>query len=166
MVSRPTFVRVASTTVAAPRIQLVLTPRAHVARGRTAPLPTPSPQAAAEIRIRESSVLRERLERTVMRALRLERRVERVVRDRDPAAGARPRLTPISPTAGMSPRTLVFREGSPPGADALPAPEVTSPAAVDLPAPAPRTDVAAVADAVLRVLDRRIVAERERRGHV
>jgi hypothetical protein len=163
---RQTFVRGAATTVEAPRIQLVLAQRVHVARGRTARFVTASPQTAAEVRSRDSSVLRERLERTVMRALRIERRVEREVRDPQPGAGTASRVPPIPVAAPATTRTLVFREESRPGPDTPAMRADSAPAPVDPPGEAPRPDVTAVADAVLRVLDRRIVAERERRGHV
>jgi hypothetical protein len=119
-------------------------------------------------RSRETLVLREHVARTSARTLRLAQRVESRVATLESrqthALSARPAQ---SAQAVRAPAPLVFRVGSREAEDARearigPAPRTER---VEQP-PSGLPDVAPVADEVLRILDRRIVAERERRGCV
>lgn len=158
-----------STTTVEPRMQLVLAPRVDVkVHPEGASQPDRSAPAGVELRVRESLVLRERLDRTVVRALRLERRVEAAggtlptpaALARVPAHAQAPSLEPSAPPP------IVFRTAQ----DAPPSPLQTAEPAAAAAEPAPQQvsplNVGIVADEVLRVLDRRIAAERERRGRV
>jgi hypothetical protein len=159
-----TLVRRFWTTLTGPRIQLVLAPPAQVAQARGAAASTTVHENVPELRIRDSLVLRERLERTVMRALRLERRVERETREWQLPAVAQSGVTP--PPRPTPAPTFVYRTVSPAAVDAARLERVAPAAAAEVIPASQRTDVAALTDEVLRVLDHRIVAERERRGRV
>jgi hypothetical protein len=120
-------------------------------------------------RARESLVLRQHLERTVARTLRLEQRVESRMTTLESCEMHAPSARPAKPVhAGQAPAALVFHTNNtavPDGREAtkLPAPRDDG---TEQRPPAPLPDIAPVADEVLRILDRRIVAERERRGRV
>jgi hypothetical protein len=119
-------------------------------------------------RSRESLVLREHVARTSARTLRLEQRVESRVATFESRQTHAPSARPPQPAQAVrAPGPLVFRVDSREAEDAREAGTGPTPRAERVEQPPPGLpDVAPVADEVLRILDRRIVAERERRGRV
>jgi hypothetical protein len=151
----------------APRLELVLAPRFELRSDAPAPLvmpPTPPPPP----RVRETLVLRERLDRTVERAERLSTRVDAGARPAaaalaPPPATAAPMRVPPPPPAAM----VLATPAAPPAAAEAEQPRVVPGAPTPAPAPAPgKVEIGALTDDVMRALDRRVAAERERRGRV
>jgi len=181
---RPQVVTRAVSTTIRPQIRLVLTPRYELA-GRDYGPPLALPE------VREAAAVRHEVERLVERIAMRTTRVEAPARPGRPATAARAerRAAPVAARsatfAGSTPEQMLlaatpaFPRLVPPRAPTSPVapPEPPSqPARLLQPlgsspsAPAARVepplDVAGIADRVLETLDRRLIAERERRGRI
>jgi hypothetical protein len=159
-------------TAPAPRLELVLAPRFELREAGPPPLvmPPAPPASPPPPRVRETLVLRERLERTAERAERLSTRVDAAARPAPPALAppvpaAAPAPVPPPPPAAMVLQTAGAPQ--PPASALADDPHAAPGAPGPAPAPAPaKLEIGALTDDVMRTLDRRIAAERERRGRV
>jgi hypothetical protein len=148
------------------RVQLVVAPRFDLRTARVSVHAATPAATAVELRTRESLVLREHIDKAI-------ERVTLLTRHAGAAAGAVP--GPIA-AAHTAPATRVHAARAPAAPIVLHAP---APAPSQAPTASPAAtargaadsahapfDVTVVADEVMRTLDRRVAAERERRGRV
>jgi hypothetical protein len=167
--ARVTLLARNSSTAVTQRLQLLVAPRFDLRTTHVSVHPAVPAATTIELRVRESLVLREHVENAIERVASLMQRGDATTHSVPAADTPRPDMRPAPPTHVNGPRIpaapIVLRAPAP----AAPEPAPASPTGSSRPVSEttfPQLDAAIVADEVMRTLDRRVAAERERRGRV